>query len=428
MEIIKIRSLFGFEKRNNSSIFSSSLSSSATSNVYVTSKNVTEIPMVNANINYIASRIAPLKVKLYKREDEKIVDVQDERTRLLNNDCGGVISAYNTKFNMIKDFLIQGRSHIYIDRKGLKVDSLRYVNPSDVMIMGNNDPIFKEVQYSVMGKPYNDFDFITLANTTDGVTFSGLVNQNKTLLESAMYMLNNNKVSAKNSNAPKGIIESEIDLSPEALEELKSTWRKFVNNGTEQSFVLNQGLKFQSVGGNNQQNQIVEQQTLLDKQICALFGTSIELINGTATEEVEKAFIRSKLIPLLDKLIEEYNRVLLLESEKDSMFFAFDLTEISKDASMKDRMEGYKVALESNIMDINTVRKLENLPIIPNLDGVLKMNLSDVLFNVNNGTSMILNLGKTIDLDGNIEEDTKSKILQEQGGEHYKYRVYKYRV
>lgn len=428
MEIIKIRSLFGFEKRNNSSIFSSSLSSSATSNVYVTSKNVTEIPMVNANINYIAGRIAPLKVKLYKREDEKIVDVQDERTRLLNNDCGGVISVYNTKFNMIKDFLIQGRSHIYIDRKGLKVNSLRYVNPSDVMIMGNNDPIFKEVQYSVMGKPYNDFDFITLANTTDGVTFSGLVNQNKTLLESAMYMLNNNKVSAKNSNAPKGIIESEIDLSPEALEELKSTWRKFVNNGTEQSFVLNQGLKFQSVGGNNQQNQIVEQQTLLDKQICALFGTSIELINGTATEEVEKAFIRSKLIPLLDKLIEEYNRVLLLESEKDSMFFAFDLTEISKDASMKDRMEGYKVALESNIMDINTVRKLENLPTIPNLDGVLKMNLSDVLFNVNNGTSMILNLGKTIDLDGNIEEDTKSKILQEQGGEHYKYRVYKYRV
>ncbi|MFR5643238.1 MAG: phage portal protein [Clostridium paraputrificum] len=428
MDIIKIRSLFGFEKRNNSSIFSSSLSSSATSNVYVTSKNVTEIPMVNANINYIAGRIAPLKVKLYKREDEKIVDVQDERTRLLNNDCGGVISVYNTKFNMIKDFLIQGRSHIYIDRKGLKVNSLRYVNPSDVMIMGNNDPIFKEVQYSVMGKPYNDFDFITLANTTDGVTFSGLVNQNKTLLESAMYMLNNNKVSAKNSNAPKGIIESEIDLSPEALEELKSTWRKFVNNGTEQSFVLNQGLKFQSVGGNNQQNQIVEQQTLLDKQICALFGTSIELINGTATEEVEKAFIRSKLIPLLDKLIEEYNRVLLLESEKDSMFFAFDLTEISKDASMKDRMEGYKVALESNIMDINTVRKLENLPTIPNLDGVLKMNLSDVLFNVNNGTSMILNLGKTIDLDGNIEEDTKSKILQEQGGEHYKYRVYKYRV
>ena len=68
MEIINIRSLFGIkEKRDNSSIFSSSLSSSATSNVYVTSKNVTEIPMVNANINYIAGRIAPLKVKLYKK-------------------------------------------------------------------------------------------------------------------------------------------------------------------------------------------------------------------------------------------------------------------------------------------------------------------------------------------------------------------------
>ena len=222
-----------------------------------------------------------------------------------------------------------------------------------------------------MGKPYNDFDFITLANSTDGVTFSGLVNQNKTLLESAMYMLSNNKVSAKNSNAPKGIIESDIPLGLEELDSLKSSWRKFVNSG-------------------------------------------IELINGTASEEQEKAFIRAKLIPLLDKIIEEYNRVLLLESEKDSMFFAFDLTEISKDASMKDRMEGYAVALKNNIMDINTVRELENLPRIPNLDNVLKMNLSDVLFNVSNGNSMILNLGKTVDLDGNIEDGTKSsETLQE---------------
>lgn len=415
MEIIKIRSLFGIkEKRDNSSIFSSSLSSSATSNVYVTSKNVTEIPMVNSNINYIAGRIAPLKVKLYKKEDGKIVEVKDERTKLLNNDCGGVISSYNTKFNMIKDYLIQGRSYIYIDRKGLKINSLRYVNPSDVMIMGNNDPIFKTVQYSVMGNPYNDFDFITLANSADGCTFSGLINQNKTLLESAMYMLNNNKISAKNSNAPKGIIESDIPLGQEELDALKSSWRKFVSNGTEQSFVLNQGLKFQNVGGNNQQNQIVEQQNLIDKQICALFGTSIELINGTANEQVEKLFIRAKLIPLLDKIIEEYNRVLLLESEKDTMFFAFDLTEISKDSSLKDRMEGYAVGLKNNILDINTVREIENLPRIPNLDNVLKMNLSDVLFNVSNGNSMILNLGKTVDLDGNIEDGTKSsETLQE---------------
>ena len=77
-------------------------------------------------------------------------------------------------------------------------------------------------------------------------------------------------------------------------------------------------------------------------------------------------------------------------------------------------MEAYKVGLESNILDINTVREIENLPRIPNLDNVLKMNLSDVLFNVSNGNSMILNLGKTIDMDGNIEDGTKSsETLQE---------------
>ena len=30
------------------------------------------------------------------------------------------------------------------------------------------------------------------------------------------------------------------------LDALKTSWKKFVSNGTEQSFVLNQGLKFQN--------------------------------------------------------------------------------------------------------------------------------------------------------------------------------------
>ena len=59
-------------------------------------------------------------------------------------------------------------------------------------------------------------------------------------------------------------------------------------------------------------------------------------------------------------------------------YFAFDTKEIIK-GDIKTRFEAYKAALESNLMQIDEVRYLENLePLGLNF---IKLGLQDVLFN-----------------------------------------------
>ena len=66
------------------------------------------------------------------------------------------------------------------------------------------------------------------------------------------------------------------------------------------------------------------------------------------------------------------------QSERGVFYFAFDTKEIIK-GDIKTRFEAYKTALESNLMQIDEVRYLENLePLGLNF---IKLGLQDVLFN-----------------------------------------------
>ena len=83
-------------------------------------------------------------------------------------------------------------------------------------------------------------------------------------------------------------------------------------------------------------------------------------------------------MPILQTIECALNRDLLLEKEKKSLYFAFDTKEIIK-GDIKTRFEAYKTALDSNLMQIDEVRYLEDLaPLGLNF---IKLGLQDVLFN-----------------------------------------------
>lgn len=89
-------------------------------------------------------------------------------------------------------------------------------------------------------------------------------------------------------------------------------------------------------------------------------------------------FIKTAIMPIIAALECALNKDLLLEKEKRSLYFAFDTKEITK-GDIKTRFEAYKTALESNIMQIDEVRYMEDLePLGLNF---VKLGLQDVLFN-----------------------------------------------
>ena len=73
-----------------------------------------------------------------------------------------------------------------------------------------------------------------------------------------------------------------------------------------------------------------------------------------------------------------FNRELLVEIEKCSFYFSFDTKEMLK-GDIKERFEAYKIAIESNFMQIDEIRYMEDLPAI----GInwIKLGLDSVLYN-----------------------------------------------
>ena len=87
----------------------------------------------------------------------------------------------------------------------------------------------------------------------------------------------------------------------------------------------------------------------------------------------------------------------MLEKEKGEYYWAFDTRELMR-GNMKDRYEAYKIALDKNFMQIDEIRKKEDLPPI-GFDWIT-LGLDSVLYNPKTGemytpnTNAVQQLGK----------------------------------
>ena len=63
----------------------------------ITREKVLTLPQVNGAVDFIANTIASMPVKLYKVKDNKVVEIRDNRTKMLNADTGGSLDGFQTK-------------------------------------------------------------------------------------------------------------------------------------------------------------------------------------------------------------------------------------------------------------------------------------------------------------------------------------------
>lgn len=118
------------------------------------------------------------------------------------------------------------------------------------------------------------------------------------------------------------------------------------------------------------------------------------------------------VMPVLRVIECALNRELLLEKEKGSFYFAFDTKEMLK-GDLKERFEAYKVAIDSNFLQIDEVRFMENLPAL-GLDWI-KLGLDSVLYDVKTGniytpnTNQLSKMDQAINLKGGEENEDRDK-------------------
>lgn len=370
--------LFKFKKRNVQEItpnVDDFLLSAILSQDSISSEQTLNIPAVARCVNLISETVSMIPIKLY-REDitdgkRKTVEISDSRCDLLNEDTKDTLDGAQFKKALVRDYLLNGNAYAYINKQRNSVKSLHYVDSKNVTINQNFDPIFKDYNVLVQGQTYKPFEFLKILRTTkDGARGSGVIEENGELLKVAYTTLKFEQNLVSTGGNKKGFINAKNRLTKEAIDALKAAWYKFYSNNDENVIILNEGLTFQEASNTSVEMQLNESKKSMSDSILEIFGVP--------TDWNWETFIKTAIMPILATFECALNRDLLLEKEKKSFYFAFDTKEIIK-GDIKTRFEAYKTALESNLMQIDEVRYLENLePLGLNF---IKLGLQDVLFN-----------------------------------------------
>lgn len=357
------------------------------------------IPSVAGSVDFIAGMIAMLPVKLYRENNGKTEEEKDDyRLALLNDETGDLMDPFSAKKEFITDYLLNGRGTIYINRYRNRICSLHYVNYSDISVVTNNEPIFKDADLLIMGERFMPDDFILMTrNSKDGVNGIGIIERNGEILSAAYNALVFEEYLVKRGGNKKGFLQADRKLTEEAITQLKESWRKLYANNEDNMMVLNDGIKFSESSNTSVEMQLNENKRTNAEQICALFNLSFSVICGNANADEVSNAVRTAVVPVVTAFQTALNKSLLLEKEKGKLYFAFDLTELLKGDILK-RYQAYQIGLASNFLQIDEVRYSEDLK--PLGFNYIKIGLQDVLLDPKTNTiytpntSQLVNLGE----------------------------------
>ena len=333
------------------------------------------IPAVSKCVNLISDTVAMIPIKLYKEEmvngKRKTVEIEDSRCDLFNLDTKDTLDGVQFKKALVRDYLLDGNAYAYINKRRNLVKSLHYVDCDHVLINQNFDPIFKDYNIMVYGKTYKPYEFLKILRATrNGARGIGIIEENQELLKAAYLTLKFEQSLVSTGGSKKGFIKAEKKITKEAMDSLKRAWQELYCNTENNVIVLNDNLDFKEASSTSTEMQLNENKISLNNSILDIFNIPVNFNWET--------FIKTAIMPILTTIECALNRDLLLEKEKKSFYFAFDTKEIIK-GDIKTRFEAYKTALESNLMQIDECRYMEDLePLGLNF---IKLGLQDVLFN-----------------------------------------------
>ena len=381
-----VKSLFGYEVREEQVLNENSFIDTADdidlnlpsydATTRVTRQQALSVPAVASALFLISGIIAGIPVRMYKREGNTIAEILDDaRIKLLNIETNSILGAYETKQAMINDLIMEGACYCYIGKNGNSAESLQYLPKHRVSLLDNGKLIDRQIYYLVDGRYYDNFNIMSaVRNCSDGVHGRGLLDDNAMHI-SSMYnaLVYENGVISK--GVRKGFLKSEGRLTVKALNALKKAWRYMTSKlGTSDVIVLNKGITFESADSTAVENQLNESKQTNADLIYKLFGFTDKTF---IDEKAFNIFVKTTIMPIVNCFIEAINRSLLLETEKGNYYFSLDMNDLLK-ADMLTRFNAYKTALESNWINVDEIRKREDLS--PMGIDFVSMNLANVFY------------------------------------------------
>ncbi len=276
------------------------------------------IPAVSSSVGFIAGTIASLPIRLYRTEGGNSVEVTgDYRLRLLNEETGDLLDAFQWKCTLVRDYLLTGNGYTYVNWAGNRIDGLYYVDPMQVSVEIGADPIYKTARFYIGGT------LLLLAGVQDASQHQGrgrrlrVVEESPTQLETMLNTLRYENHMVR-TGGKKGFLKAKNRLATDVIQQLKNSWRNLYGNDSEESVVvLNDGIEFQDASQTAVESQLNENKTTNDHEILR-FSTLSLCFGGRRYCRGSENTVRFAIQPVVKALQTAINRYCLLESEKEA--------------------------------------------------------------------------------------------------------------
>jgi len=350
------------------------------------------IPTFAGCVGRICDTVSIIPIRLYHRQGESVECLDsDPRVGLLNNDTRDTLTGSDFKRAMVYDYLTNKGGYAYINKSGGHWVSLNYVEADKVSFLENTDPIMKDYKIMVNGKTYEGYRFLKLLRRTrNGYEGISAVDEYQDALRVGYNTLIFENNMLKRGGNKKGFLQSDHKLTQQAVDQLKAAFDKLYADDKENAIVLNDGVKFQEASNTAVESQLAENKKQNALDICKLFAIPPALLSGGASERDWLSFVQYCIMPIMNAFSVALNRDLLLEREKADYYFAPDVTELTK-GDIKTRFEAWGVAIKNGFMQVDEVRKKENLESLEM--PFLKLGLQDVLYDPETGGIYTPNTG-----------------------------------
>ncbi|MDO5548318.1 MAG: phage portal protein [Eubacteriales bacterium] len=344
----------------------------------ITKEEAMNVPAFAACVDLIANTVSMIPFYLYRRGDDEVQRVDDDRVTMLNDDTGDTLTGVQFKRAIVTDYLTGKGGYAYINKPGTKHRSLHYVREEEISFRHNVDPVFKSYSILVQGRLYQDFEFLkVLRNSRNGWSGVSIVEENRELLSAAYYTQQLQKVLAQTGGNKKGFVRSPRHLTEESMDALKTAWSNLYQSKSENVVILNDGLEFKESSSTSAELQLNESVQTMTDSICKVLGIPAGMLSEHPTAEDQARFIQYCIIPILTEIECSLNRDLLKENEKKTLFFAADTSDLTK-GNIKERYDAYAIGIKSGFLQIDEVRFMEHKKPL-GLDYV-KLGLQDVLY------------------------------------------------
>lgn len=329
------------------------------------------IPAVYACVRVLTEALASLPLITYERFDNG----DRERARgfslfnILHDAPNPLMTSFELRELLVGHLCLRGNAYCYIERDAGEVVALWPLHPDNVTVEAAGRELVYKHQSDGVEKVYPMGDILHIR----GLSGDGIIGYSplSLLRDTYGYSKAVQEYSSsyfKNDASPGGILSTPNALNATSSAGLRKAWTEGHSGKGKHHRVaiLDNDLKWQSIGVSPQDSQLIESQKFSVVEIARVYRVPLNLIMDyerstySNVTEQNRSFLTHTLQPWLTRIEQAMTKSLLTESEKEK-YIIEHLTQGFLRADTKTRYESYKIAIESGFLTIDEVRQLENM-------------------------------------------------------------------